>query len=157
MARKKFGLEFAGFNEVLERYKKLGGNLKGITEECLEFIPAEINPNLQADMARHHSKRVVKSISTDKKVEWEGLKAGVKVGFEINKGGLPSIFLMYGTAKHVPKNQYGTPKRAGARMNGGITADKKLYNDVYGRSIHKKIGEKQEAILAKEIQKIMGG
>lgn len=157
MARKKFGLEFAGFNEVLERYKKLGGNLKGITEKCLEFIPAEINPNLQADMARHHSKRVVKSISTDKKVEWEGLRAGVKVGFEINKGGLPSIFLMYGTAKHVPKNQYGTPKRAGARMNGGITADKKLYSDVYGRSIHKKIGEKQEAILAKEIQKIMGG
>lgn len=157
MARKKFGLEFDGFNEVLERYKKLGGNLTVITEKCLEFIPSEINPNLQADMSRHHSKRVVKSISTDKKVEWEGLKAGVKVGFNLKEGGLPSIFLMYGTAKHVPKNQYGTPKRADARLNGGISPDKKLYNDIYGRSIRKKIGDKQEKILAKEINRLMGG
>lgn len=157
MARNRMGLEFKGFSEVMEKYKKLGGDLSKITEKCLEFIPDEINPNLRADMTRHHSKKVVKSISTDRKIEWEGLKASVKVGFDLKKGGLPSIFLMYGTAKHVPRNQYGTPKKAGARINGGITADKKLYNDVYGRSIHKKIGEKQEAILAKEIQKIMGG
>lgn len=157
MARNKFGLEFKGFQEVMENFDKLGGDLKHITEDCLEFIPEMVNPSLKEDMARHDSQNVVKSLSTDKHIEWEGMTAGVKVGFIIRKGGLPSIFLMYGTARHVPMNQYGTPKRSDAKMNPGINADEKLYNDIYGNAIKRKIGKRQEEILQKAIKKRMEG
>ena len=39
---------------------------------------------------------------------------------------------MYGTARHAPKNQYGAAKKADAKMNPGIAADKKLFNAIYG-------------------------
>lgn len=34
MARKRFGIEFKGFEEVMENYQKLGGDLKKIASEC---------------------------------------------------------------------------------------------------------------------------
>jgi hypothetical protein len=157
LAKKKFGLEFKGFEEVLENYQKLGGNLKKITEECLEIVPGMINPNLQKDMAKHNSQRVVKALTTSRQVNWSGTFASISVGFKIRNGGLPSIFLMYGTARHVPMNQYGAPKKQNARMNPGMRPDRKLYNDIYGRAIRKRIGEKQEEILQKAIKKQMGG
>lgn len=156
--KKKFGLEFKGFEEVLANYEKLGGDIKKITKECLDFIPDMINPKLQTDITKHkRSGHTADSISKGEQVEWNGQVAGIKVGFKIGDGGLASIFLMYGTARHTPVNQYGTPKRAGAQMHPGMNADRKLYNDIYGRAIRKQIGEKQQQILQREIKKRMGG
>lgn len=159
MAKKsKFGLEFSGFNEVLENYQKLGGDLKQITNKCLDFIPDIINPKIEADIAKHKKTgETARSIATGEQVTWNGTTAGIKVGFKIGSGGLASIFLMYGTARHAPVNQYGTPKRAGAKDNPGMAADRKLYNDIYGRAVRKQIGEKQQQILQQEIKKRMGG
>jgi len=156
--KKKFGLEFKGFEEVMANYEKLGGDVKKITKECLDFIPDMINPKLQTDIAKHkRSGDTAQSIAQGEQVKWNGQVAGIKVGFKIGDGGLASIFLMYGTARHTPVNQYGTPKREGARMHPGTNADRKLYNDIYGRAIRKQIGAKQEEILQREIKKRMGG
>lgn len=159
MAKKnKFGLEFSGFTEVLENYQKLGGDLKTITNKCLDFIPDIINPKLEADIAKHkQTGETSRSIATGEMVKWNGTTAGIKVGFKIGDGGLASIFLMYGTARHAPVNQYGTPKRAGAKDNPGMAPDRKLYNDIYGRAIRKQIGDKQQEILMQEIKKRLGG
>lgn len=156
--KSKFGLEFKGFEEVMANYEKLGGDVKKITKECLVFIPDMINPKLEEDIAKHkRTGDVANSITEGQQVQWNGMVAGIKVGFNLKNGGMPSIFLMYGTARHTPVNQYGTPKKAGARMHPGSAADRKLYNDIYGRAIRKQIGEKQEEILQREIKKRMGG
>ena len=155
---KKFGLEFTGFETVMENFDKLGGDLKQITNKCLDFIPDVINPKLEADIAKHKKTgETARSIATGETVKWSGTTAGIKVGFKIGAGGLASIFLMYGTARHAPVNQYGTPKRAGAKDNPGMAADRKLYNDIYGRTIRKQIGDKQQQILQNEIKKRMEG
>ena len=152
--RKKFGVEFAGFEEMAEKYDALGGDLKKITQECLEFIPQEINPKVKAAMAKHHrSGRTEESLATDQHVEWEGMTGSIKVGFKISQGGLASIFLMYGTAKHAPVNQYGTPKKPGARINPGMQADQDLYNAIYGTGVQKDIRAKQKAIFTEELEK----
>ena len=84
-------------------------------------------------------------------VSWEGTKAIIPVGFKISQGGLASVFLMYGTPRHAPANQYGSANGT----HPGMPADKKLYNAIYGNAVHRKIAEKQKEIFEKEIKKVM--
>lgn len=154
MARKRFGIQFKGFDEMFANYQKLGGDTKRIVGECLEAVPKLINPMLESDMAKHkRTGKTAQSISKDKPVEWSGTKAQIPVGFKLKEGGLPSIFLMYGTARHAPANQYGTY----SGIVKGITQDQKLYNDIYGAATQRKVAEKQQEIFTREIKKIMGG
>lgn len=154
MARKKWGIDFSGFTDLSERYLKLGGDLKQVADDCLAFIPQKINPELKAAMSKHQrTGKTIKSLVNNQKPEWQGDKATIKVGFKISDGGLPSIFLMYGTARHTPVNQYGTPKRAEAKENPGIKQDKKLYNAVYGKATQREIATEQEKIFSEAIKK----
>ena len=157
MARERFGVTFNGLEEMADKIDKLGGDLNKVVEECLEFIPDLINPKLETDIAPHRRKKTkstADSIAKDSKVEWEGSRAFIPVGFHIKNGGLPSIFLMYGTARHTPKNQYGAPKKQGAKLTG-MDADKKLYNDIYGTNVRRQIKEKQAEIFKRELEKLM--
>lgn len=104
-------------------------------------------------MAKHNRTRdTVNSIEDRPRVEWSGTVGAIPVGFNLKEGGMPSIFLMYGTARHAPANQYG--RASGS--NGGMQADRKLYNDIYGAAVKRRIGEKQQEILDKAIKKRMG-
>lgn len=58
-----------------------------------------------------------------------GVVASVEVGFSIRAGGLPSIFLMYGTPRMRP--------------------DKALYNAIYGASTLRAVSEKQAEVFEK--------
>ena len=154
MARKRFGINFKGFDEMADKIEKLGGGLKPIVEKCLNVAPDIINPKLEAEMAKHRRTGTVeKSITRNESIEWTGTKAKLPVGFDLSKGGFPSIFLMYGTARHAPANQYG--KASG--MNGGMQADKQLYNAIYGSATSTKINARQKEIFEEEIAKRMGG
>lgn len=158
MAKKRWGINFDGFSELSERYLKVGGDLKKVAGECLDFIPKKVNPKLEKAIHKHErSGRTEKSLAKDQKPEWTGDKAAIKVGFKISEGGLASIFLMYGTARHTPANQYGTPKRPGAKENPGIEADKKLYNAIYGNAVQREIANEQEDIFIKALQKRLDG
>jgi hypothetical protein len=154
MAKRKTGIEFKGFEELAENFQKLGGNINKIVEECLEVVPDVINPKLEQDMARHRrTGKVVDSVVKDARVTWEGSVAKMPVGFGLRKGGWASIYLMYGTARHAPANQYG---RYGGAVRG-VTQDKKLHDDIYGTTIKRKINEKQQEIFFREIKKRMEG
>ena len=139
MAKKtKFGIQFEGFNELLSNFDKLGGDLKDVTTKCLEAAHSIVTPKLHEDMARHHrTGKTEESIVDVANVKWEGTTASVDVGFDLKKGGMPSIFLMYGTPR-MPK-------------------DTKLYNDIYGSAVKKQIAQTQEEILQSAIQKRLGG
>ena len=155
MAKKRrWGIDFDGFTELAEKYNKLGGDLKEVANDCLQFIPKKINPDLSEAMNKHErSGNTAKSLVTGQTPEWAGNVGQIKVGFDISHGGLPSIFLMYGTARHTPVNKYGTPKKAGAKDNPGIQQDKKLYNAIYGKTVQKEVANEQERIFIKAIEK----
>lgn len=135
---KKMRLEFSGFEEMAERLDKLGGNLKKTTERALDATHEYITPNVTAAFEKHdikYSHETMKSIKKDSEVEWNGSVASVGVGFKIADGGLPSIFLMYGTPK--------------------IQPDKKLHDSVYGNKTKKEVKAIQEKIFAEEIAKYL--
>ena len=153
-SRKRFGIEFSGFTDLITQFERLEGDIPKITEECLEIIPEMVNPELHKQMKSHkRTGNTEKSIVEHPKVEWEGSKATISVGFDISNGGLPSIFLMYGTAKHAPANQYGVYKN---KTNKGYDGFTSIYNAIFGATTAAKIGEKQKEIILNAIKERMG-
>lgn len=134
---KKMRLEFTGFEEMAERLDQLGGNLKETTEKALRATHEYITPNIEDAFGSHdikYSHATANSLKKETSVEWEGSVAEISVGFKISQGGLPSIFLMYGTPR--------------------IQPDKKLYNAIYGTKTKKEVKAIQEHVFLEEISKL---
>lgn len=147
---KKFGVNFTGFDKLVQKYNKLlGSGMKTVIEDCLKVPPAVINPLIVKDMKKHNRNRArgtIDSLETENPVTWNGLEATVYVGFHISRGGLPSVFLMYGTARHYPKD------------NGEYHSepDNKLTEDIIGPKTQRVISDKQAKVFEKGIERLMG-
>ena len=156
MAKKRFGITFKGFDEMSEKYQSLGGNLKVVVDKCLQAVPELLNPNLQKDINKYKRRSKTNSaldtLVTNQKVEWEGTVGRIPVGFKIVPNGLPTIFFMYGTKPHTPRNQYGYTKKD-TRIS--VKQDMQLYNDIYGTATRRKVNEKQKEIFTREIKMLM--
>ena len=83
--------------------------------------------------------RTEEAIITNTPAKWKGSIAEINVGFDFNDGGLPSIFLMYGTTVH------GQPH---------ITPDRNLYNAVYGAAVKREIKAIQEKAFNQVIERV---
>ncbi len=135
MARKKTGIEFEGFEEVLAKLNKLNGDVKGTTEKALKQTHNLITKKARESITPHYlTGDTEKSLVETPQIEWEGSIASVPTGFDISDGGLPSIFLMYGTPR--------------------MKKDQKLYNAFYGSKTKKEIMQLQEDIFFEEIRRI---
>lgn len=139
----KFSIEFEQFKQLEKQLEKLAG-LDGVieaTENALRatdnYVTAEVDKAVAS--SKYNFDRTGKtksSIDRNKKVEWSGTLASAKAGFSIRKGGLPSIFLMYGTPT--------------------IRPDTNLKNAAKGQGIHRdKINKIQQEEFNKVIQKVM--
>ena len=54
MAKKsKFGIQLEGFDELMAKLDGLEGDLKKVTEECLEVAHEIITPKLHQAMTKH--------------------------------------------------------------------------------------------------------
>lgn len=149
MAKKnRLSVDFAGFAAQAEKLENLGGDLRAAVNDALEQSKDLVDHQLETEIIKHHrSGFTEKSLRKDAQVEWFGNVAEVKVGFDIANGGLPSIFLMYGTPKHM----------IGKGQHPGTDPDKQLYEAVYGNATKKKVRELQARIFAEAIKAKMGG
>lgn len=130
----KLGIEFDGFEKLIQKLEDVEGAAEQATENALIATHELITRNLQSAIAPHRrTGETEKSFKRNAEVTWIGTAAEVEVGFDIENGGLPSVFLMYGTPKMKP--------------------DRKLYNAIYGAKTKKEIAELQE----KEFRKCITG
>lgn len=134
---RKMGLEFFGFEEVISRLSKLDGDIKGTTEKALKQSQKHITENLHKEMKKHKQTGYTeKSLVENPSVEWTGTVAKIDVGFDISNGGLPSIFLMYGTPR--------------------MEKDQNLFRALYGSRTMKEIRKIQEDTFYDEIRRLNG-
>lgn len=142
MARKnKLTIDFDGFDILQKRLTELGGDAKQAAENALTESHKIVTQKVTAAMVKHReSGDTADAIISAPVVKWTGDTASVDVGFDIMGGGLPSIFLMYGTQLH------GQPH---------ITPDRNLYNAVYGVQTRKEIRAVQEAEYTKAVERAM--
>lgn len=105
----KLSLEFSGFDEILKKLNALNANTQKIAEEALikthEIVTSKAEAAIQkANLpakGQFSSGRTEASLQTFPRIEWNGTEGAVHVGFNIKKGGLPSIFMMYGTPRYM--------------------------------------------------------
>lgn len=139
MAKNKIGLQFSGWDEVLANLDRLGGDIKKTTEEALIESQKIVANNAHAAMQRHKRPgggRTEASIVENGVVNWEGNTAQINVGFNLEAGGMPSIYLMYGTPR--------------------MEKDPAVYNAVYGSRVKKDISQKQADTFYKAVAERMG-
>ncbi len=145
MARNRIGLQVKGFDEYMAKLDEVGGTkaMKRGVESALIASKKYVNPLIESAMSklpaggRYSTGDTKKSIDEDMTVDWQGLTASIKVGFDFEKSGLTSIFLMYGTPKMPPVN--------------GLKAA------IYGSKSQKEIAAIQAEELDRVIERIMEG
>jgi hypothetical protein len=143
MAKNKMSIQFDGLEVYRKQLEQLGGGqaVKRAFDEALEESQKLIAEKVTAAMSPHNNTgKVKRSIITHDPPEWTGDTGAVNVGFDIMDGGLPSIFLMYGT------QLYGQPH---------IQPDRNLYNAVYGAAVKKQIREIQEKAFSQVLNEVM--
>lgn len=140
----KMEIDFAGVDRFIEQLNEIGG---GATERAIEGALKQtqmlVASNVSKAMSKHDhysTGETEKAIIRDGVVEWTQGAASVSVGFDISEGGLPSIFLMYGT------KVYGQPH---------IKPDRELYNAVYGDKVKKHAAELQREAFGKVLERVM--
>lgn len=145
MSKNKIGLQFTGFKEMTEKLDNIGGDLKKTSENALLAGKTFVAKNIVRDVkksnypahGKYSSGATRHSIDTDKNIEWQGSVASIPVGFDFEKSGMTSIFLMY-----------GTPKMAKVQS---------IYDTIYGKKTQSEIKKIQKEIFTEAIKKKMGG
>lgn len=131
----------------MAKLDELGGSkaMKKATEEALKDSKKYVNPLIEQAMVKsnlpaqgnYSTGDTKESIDNSMDVEWQGLTAAIKVGFDFKKSGMKSIYLMYGTPKMSPVS--------------GLKAA------IYGGKTKKELAKVQEAALQRVIAEIMEG
>lgn len=132
----------------MESLDKIGGSdamkrgVEGALKSSKEFVNTQITKAMAKSNLPAHGEYsrlgepTKNSIDRDMTVQWNGLEAEIKVGFDFKKSGLTSIFLMYGTPRMSPANG--------------------LEDAIYGRKTQKQIAKLQEEALFKVESKLWG-
>lgn len=143
MARNRIGLQVKGFEEYMAKLDEVGGTaaMRRGVEEALKDSKKHVNPLIAQAMTRlpaagrYATGRTKESIDDSMTVDWDGMTASIKVGFDFKKSGMRSIFLMYGTPRMKPVS--------------GLKAA------IYGTKTTKEIGAIQAEALSRVIREIM--
>lgn len=141
MPRNSMKLDFPGFDVLKKKLDALGGDAtQQAVNSALKASNALVASKVKDAMKEHElTGRTEEAIITNTPVKWKGSIAEINVGFDFNDGGLPSIFLMYGTTVH------GQPH---------ITPDRNLYNAVYGAAVKREIKAIQEKAFNQVIERV---
>ncbi len=137
MAKNKIGLKFEGLEELAGKFEALERSVKPAAENALKASKAAVTPEIDKAISKHKlTGGTAKSLDRKVQVDWNGTTASVDIGFHIRAGGLPSVFLMYGTPR--------------------VKKDTALYRSVYGSKTKKLIAETQKEVFQKMIARRMG-
>lgn len=139
---RKMSVDFDGVDVFLEQLKALGeGAAKKATENALKATQAYIAKQAEQAMKKHEppigkygTHTTDKAIIKDYPVEWTQTTASIAVGFDLENGGMPSLYLMHGTELN------GQPH---------IKEDAELYDAVYGSKTRREVHKLQKAEFEK--------
>lgn len=140
--RSKYSFNFEEMEALAAKIEKMGGNLEEAVEEALQVTHDLITPKLATGIKRHHSSGdTEESLDRAPAVTWKTpLVAQVNIGFDLADGGLPSIFLMW-----------GTPRRKASEM----PVDKALKNAAFGPAVKREVAKLQREALEAYLQKTL--
>lgn len=134
---KKFGLQFSGWHEMMANLDELShfGVLEGTKKALLETHKL-VTPKLEAAIKKHRRTGDVEdSLVRTPRINVDGTLVSIDIGFDLDNGGLPSIWLMHGTPRQAP--------------------DKELYKALYGHKTASEVAHVQRHAVMEVIEKYM--
>lgn len=147
MARNRIGLQFTGWEELIEKIDKVAGDegMKHAVEDGLKASKQHVNAKIKPVMTKSNLPAhgdyshggTLDSLDKNFSVDWNGPTAEIKVGFDFSKSGLKSIFLMHGTPRHKPP----------------MAAVPGLYEAIYGKKTVSEIKRIQKEAITKYIER----
>lgn len=112
MARRKNGFDITALEKYAEQLEAAGGTaaVKRAVEGGMKSTKQQTNTRVTSAMAagnlpaggKYATGETMEHLNREMAVNWEGNMARLKLGFNLEGGGLVSIFLMYGTPHHAP-------------------------------------------------------
>lgn len=111
MSKNTLNLDTSGLDELINKLKKLEGDVKGAVTDALEQAAQTVEEDTREAVQPQHlpakgkyqgkEKNTEKSIVTGAKVIWTGSKAEIPVGFDYSKPGAGGL-LITGTPRMKP-------------------------------------------------------
>lgn len=133
----KMQMQVEGIDALMERMQRLGVDTRSAVNKALIETHKIVTDKAEAAIEPHKRTGATEaSLRREAVPEWSGDVASIKVGFDIENGGLPSIFLMYGTPH--------------------IKPDTALHNAFFGKETVKEIVEAQEKAIYAAIHSAEG-
>ena len=139
--RSKYSFNFKEFEELAYRLEDMGGDLQKACDTALISTHEYITPQLASGIARNSlSGDTGETLERAPHVVWETpLKAVVSIGFNLGAGGVPSIFLMW-----------GTPKRKASQM----PVDTAFKNSAFGPKVKREVAKLQREALEAVVESL---
>lgn len=98
---KRNRIDFYGSSELLKKLEKAGANVEKLVVDALQKSVEKPKAEM-LDFIRQHKLTGETENSFTTEIKQEGDKVYLKLGFDIKNGGLPAVFLNYGTPKIPP-------------------------------------------------------
>lgn len=153
-AKSKITLEFPGIKETIERFEKMDLAIGPAVTEALQKSYDYVTSHLADQIEQHHrTGKTAESLLKNEKVQVEGATYFIHVGFDVSNGGLASIFLMYGSPKHVVTRYHG--KKKSTWNHPGMDADAILYDLVFGPTTKTEIAKIQKRTFEKGMEGLL--
>lgn len=102
MSRNRMKLDLQGFSGLLERIQRAQGEIDQAATHALERGAEPFVADLKAGIAKHRQTGLTESSLNEPKVVRDGHRLTLNAGFDLAHGGLPALFLEYGTPRMKP-------------------------------------------------------
>lgn len=112
MARRKNGFDITALEKYADQLQAAGGMaavkraVQGGMLATKKQVNAEVTTAMQSGNlpagGKYSTGDTMGHLNEEMTVDWEGNMARLKLGFNMEGGGITSIFLMYGTPRHAP-------------------------------------------------------
>ena len=112
MARRKNGFDITALEKYADQLQEAGGMaavkraVQGGMLATKKHVNAEVTTAMQSGNlpagGKYSTGDTMGHLNEEMTVDWEGNMARLKLGFNMEGGGITSIFLMYGTPRHAP-------------------------------------------------------
>lgn len=97
-----FNLSFYGSSELLKKIDRAGGNVEEAIGKAVVKGAQLPKLYMMEFMNEHRYSGLTASTMTEDTIEWKDGKCRYRVGYDIKKGGMASLFLDVGTPKMKP-------------------------------------------------------
>ena len=100
-------IDFYGTPELLKKIEAANGNVRKAVETAVLKSIEPAKQDMKEFIRNHKETGVTEDSFDDGLLKWKGDAVNIKSGFDIEKGGLPALFLDIGTPSHSGRNGTG--------------------------------------------------